>query len=344
MKTGLTRRECFGILSAAAILPRFGGRATEFAKPVSAPSEANRSIQGAFMIVATPYTSSKTIDYEDLTAEVEWLTEAGVQGMVWPQNTSEYPWLKRDEILRGMEVIAKAHKGKPNTLILGVQQNDTAGMLELTAHAEKLAPDALIAMPPKTAKSQDDYREYYTELAKATSRPVFLQTVPDAPGVVFSVDLILELAAKYPHLAHVKEEHAPALDRIAELARHKPLMKSVFGGRGGRNWGYEMRLGSDGTMTGQGWLADVFAKAWSAHSESDFDQFQELFSKLFLMFNVEDEIPGTGRYLLKRRGIFKTTVSRQADYSFSPTQIEEIEHNLKTLRPYLLRVPQGLPV
>jgi 4-hydroxy-tetrahydrodipicolinate synthase len=289
------------------------------------------------MIVQTPYAASKAVDYEDLAAGIEWLNECGVQGMVWPQNSSEYPWLSRDEIMRGMEVIAQAHKGKRSVLVLGVQQDDTAGMLELAAHAEKLAPDALIAMPPKRAKSLDGYREYYTELAKATSRPVFLQTVPDAPGVVFTVELILELANKYPHLGHVKEEHQPALERIAQLAKCRPPIQRVFGGKGGRTWAYELRLGSDGTITGGSMLGDVFARLWNLYLAQNWEEFREVYSKLLLMFTVEDEIPGAARYLLKRRGIYKTTVSRQADYSFSPTQIDEIEQNLASLKPYLIR-------
>ena len=39
--------------------------------------------------------------------------------------------------------------------------------------------------------------------------------------------------------------------------------------------------------------------------------------------------------LLKKRGIFKTTVSRQAEYKFTPEQIAEIEFNYAALKPYL---------
>jgi hypothetical protein len=39
---------------------------------------------------------------------------------------------------------------------------------------------------------------------------------------------------------------------------------------------------------------------------------------------------------MKKRGVFKTTVSRRGDYSFSPKQIEEIEYRLEALKPYLI--------
>jgi len=331
-----TRRQCLAMLGSTAVVPSYTKAFGENLEVPSVGSESKGALRGAFMIVLTPYTTSKTIDYEDLAAEVEWLEGSGVQGMVWPQNSSEYPFLKRDEIMRGMEVIAKAHQGNRSTLVLGVQQNDTQAMLEVAKHAEELAPGALIAMPPKNAKSQDDYSEYYSELAKVTKLPVFLQTVPDVPGL-FSVELILELAEKYPHLGYVKEEHEPTLNRIAELVKHRPPLQRVFGGTLGHSLAYELRIGTDGTMTGGVPVADLYARLWSKYMQQDWDGFQDTWSKLLLMFTVASEIPGAYLYLMKRRGIFKTTVSRQYDYSFTPTQTAEIERNLKSIEPYLIR-------
>ena len=59
-----------------------------------------------------------------------------------------------------MEVLAKASKGKKAVLVLGVQGEDTREMLEYASHAESLAPDAMIAIPPTKATSLDDYRQY----------------------------------------------------------------------------------------------------------------------------------------------------------------------------------------
>jgi hypothetical protein len=39
---------------------------------------------------------------------------------------------------------------------------------------------------------------------------------------------------------------------------------------------------------------------------------------------------------MKKRGVFKTTMSRRGDYSFSPQQIEEIEYRFEALKPYLV--------
>src|SRR2546425_180895 len=74
----------------------------------AAETTPNKPIQGAFMILSTPYTISKAVDYEDLGGEVDFLNRCGVQGLVWPQLSSELPHLTKQERMRGMEVLAKA--------------------------------------------------------------------------------------------------------------------------------------------------------------------------------------------------------------------------------------------
>src|SRR5262249_47451571 len=117
-----TRRQLLAGLSAAALGPRLPASST--AKPM----------RGVFIIMATPYTESSAIDYEDLAHEVDFLDRCGVQGMVWPQLASEYGKLTREERMRGMEVLGKAAKSKKPALVLGVQGPNKSAAL---AYLEK---------------------------------------------------------------------------------------------------------------------------------------------------------------------------------------------------------------
>ena len=293
-------------------------------------------MQGAFIILSTPYTQSKAVDWEDLAGEVDFLDRCGVQGLVWPQLSSELLQLTRDERMRGMEALAKAVRGKKPALVLGVQGDDTAEMLEYAAHAEKLAPDAMIAIPPKKAKSVDDYREYFRALCKLTQRPIFIQTSGGAPSIVTSVDFMLDLAREFPNFGYVKEEHEPVIARMKELIAHRPdPIKRVFGANFGNGWLYQMRLGCDGTITGGAMYADIYARLWSLHAAHKPDELRDLFAKLLLMLNLDQDIPATRLYILKKRGIFKTTVSRRQQFRLTTEEIAEIEHRFDALNPYL---------
>src|SRR4029078_2004509 len=129
---------------------------------------AAKPLRGAFMTLHTPFTADGVADWDDLTREAIFVDRCGGHGIVWPQGPSSVATLTRDERMHGREVLAHAVAGKRVALVLGVQGKDTAEMLEYTQMAEALAPDAVIAMPPTTGRSMDDYRAYFRALAGAT--------------------------------------------------------------------------------------------------------------------------------------------------------------------------------
>ena len=319
-----TRRQFLASLAGAAVAPRLALAASSPSKPM----------RGVFIIMATPYTEAKAVDYDDLAAEVAFLDKCGVQGMVWPQLASEYAQLTRDERMRGMEVLARAAAGRKPALVFGVQGPNADAALEYLRHAEKLAPDALIAIPPREAKTLEDFRAYYRALARATSRPLFVQTTGGAEGIVPTVEFLVELAREFPHCAYVKEEYNPVIERMKALAAARPAIRGVFSGAAGRGMLYEMRLGFDGTMPGAPY-SDVYAAIWEQYQAGRLDKAREAFSRLMLMVNLEQQIPGTRPYVMKKRGVFKTMVSRQRETRLTPEAIAEIDFNFDALRPYL---------
>jgi 4-hydroxy-tetrahydrodipicolinate synthase len=316
-----TRRQLLTGLSLAAFGPRLGAA---HAKPM----------RGVFVIMATPYTESNAVDFEDLAREVDFLDRCGVQGMVWPQLASEYFKLTKEERMRGMEVIGKAAKGKKPALVLGVQGPDKAAALAYLEKAERAEPDAIIAIPPTEAKSLDDFHEYYRALARATRRPLFMQTTGGAKGIIPTTEMVVSLAKEFPNCGYVKEEQAPVIERMAALAKHRPTIKSIFSGAAGKGMLYEMRMGFDGTMPGAPY-SDIYAQIWNLYQSGKQEQSRELFGRLLVLINMETQAPGTRQYIMKKRGVFKTTVSRQKAGTLSPEAIAEIDFNFEGLRPYL---------
>lgn len=319
-----TRRQWLSTVGTAALLPY-----------LPRPAVAAASMRGAFIILSTPYTSANEVDYDDLASQVRFLDRCGVHGLVWPQNSSEQRYLSKAERLRGFDVLAEAAAGTRPALVLGVQGDDIAGMLEYARYAEALAPDGMIAIPPTEATSLDDFRAYYAALCGVTDRPIFFQTSGGAPEVVPSVEFMVGMAKVFPNLAYVKEERDPVHERMLALVPHRPkTIKAIFGAAFGRQWLYEMRLGMDGVMTGGAMYADIYAQLWEHHAGGEPEPLRDLFGKLLLMLNLDQSIPGVRLYVLKRRGIFKTARSRRGDYTFSADQVAEIEYRLDALRPY----------
>jgi dihydrodipicolinate synthase/N-acetylneuraminate lyase len=120
------------------------------------------------------------------------------------------------------------------------------------------------------------------------------------------------------------------------LVAHRPdPIKRIFGASFGTGSLYEMRVGSDGTITGGAMYAEIYARLWELHRQNKAEETRELFSKLLLMLNLDHDIPGARLYLLKKRGIFKTSVSRQKDRGLTPEEIAEVEFRFAALKPWL---------
>jgi dihydrodipicolinate synthase/N-acetylneuraminate lyase len=305
-----------------------------------------KALRGAFMILHTPFAADGAVDWDDLTREALFVDRCGGHGIVWPQGSSSVATLTRDERMHGMEVLAKAVAGKRVALVLGVQGNDTAEMLEYAQQADALAPDAVIAMPPTSGRTVDDYRAYFRALAGATKRPVILQTSGGARDLVPTTDLIVDLAREFPHFGYVKEESEPLAERIRAEVAARPPMKAIFSANLGANWLYAMRLGVDGVITGNAMYADLFAKMWALHEARKDDELRDAFGRFLLMRNLNEQLPGTDLYIMQKRGIFKTNVTRAGRpaagekpkvtmRTFSPTEVAEIEYRFAALKPYL---------
>jgi len=327
-----TRRECLGLFASTAVLSQVRAQAL----PAAAGGSPAKPMRGAFMILNTPFTEAQAVDWDDLAREVAFVDRCGAQGIVWPQGSSGVATLTKEERMQGMAVLAKAARGKKVALVIGVQGKDTAEMLEYATRAEKLEPDAMIAMPPTVAKSQDDYREYFRALGKVTSRPVILQTTGGAKDLTPSTDLIIDLAREMPNFGYVKEESQPLTERMQAEIRQRPPMKSIFGANLGVPWLFQLRLGADGVITGNGMYADLMARIWEFHERGQVEPLRDAYSKFLLMRNLNDQIPGADLYVMKKRGVFKTTVTRaKKQYVFSPEAIAEIDFRFAALKPYL---------
>lgn len=303
-----------------------------------------KPLRGIMPIVTTPYTPSGAVAFDDLAAEMRFFDRIGCTGAVWPQGSSDVGLLTREERLRGMTVIAETCRPLRVASILGVQGANTAEMLDYAAHAERLNADAVIAMPPSAPEAQTEqaFYEYFAALARAVHRPVVLQTdlVGYRAALTPPVELILRLAREFPNLAYVKEESAPLVARMKEEVRHRDLLRGVFGASGGDGLLYEMRLGLDGEMTGQGAYGDVMVAVFELSRQGRHAEAADAFAKWLLMKNCEEKIPGTQRTIFVKRGVFKSAATRPGAVGglrepLSADAIAEIEMRYATLNPYL---------
>ena len=316
---------------------------------------ADSKVRGPFPILSTPFTASGAVDFEALANQARYVNGCGSSGMIWPQSGDSVDLLTTEEKLQGMEVLANVARGMKTALCLGVQGKDTDEMLMFARHVEKLAPAAIISRPPDSGKTEDDLRQYWRALGAVAKRPVIFQTTGGVAykGPIPSVPLMVELAKEFPHFGYIKEEAGNVIARTRALVAAKPPIRCVFSARGGHGWLHELRLGSEGLITERAIYADVLARIWELHqSGADPAALRDVYSKFLLMINLGVTVPGgelrgPQLYLWKKRGVFKTMVSRHygprntipskpifSELKLTPDEIAEIEFRFEALKPY----------
>ncbi|MBI4905549.1 MAG: dihydrodipicolinate synthase family protein [Acidobacteria bacterium] len=298
-----------------------------------APGKEAKLLAGIFPIVQTPFTNDDQLDTKVLAAEIRFLDRIGVHGVVWPQLASEYFDLTKEERMAGMEVVAGAGKSLKPAVVLGVQGDDIASALEYTKHAEKLAPDALIALPPRQWKDKDKIADYYKAISDNSARPLFAQAIGD-----MSVDFILKMAAQSRNLRFVKDEAGETLPRISEFhKRGGELIRGVFTGGHGKTLVDELMRGSAGSMPAAP-FGDLYVQVWNAWRAGERAKAIDAFSRVSLMVSQATAYGLHGlKYMLQLRGVFPNTNCRKSTKgaSFDEQARQSIKENMQYIRPFL---------
>jgi 4-hydroxy-tetrahydrodipicolinate synthase len=282
-------------------------KAAAFGLAVTKLSAGSKPMRGVFPIMQTPFADSGRLDTETLAREVKFLDKCGAHGVVWPQLASEWSTLEPDERMAGAEAVMAAAKGARCAVILGVQGPDVEAARRYARSAEKLGPDAIIALPPRDSGNLDRVAEYYRAIAKECGLPLVVQTIGD-----MSVEFVLRMRKDIPTLRFVKDEAGHTLSRISEYRRVAPELV-VFTGAHGKTMVDELERGSSGTMPAAS-FADLYVQLWNYWQAGKRERAMEDLSRISLLVN---QLGAYGmpsiKYILHLRGVFPNWRCRGKD-------------------------------
>ena len=206
---------------------------------------------GIVPAVTTPFDASGEVDATALAANVRFLLDAGVHGIVGTGTMGEAGSLSPAERRLVMETIADTVAGS-GPVIAGVSAGTPAASIAFAADAAEAGARALMLLPPLGYRA--DARElehFYRSVAEAAGLPVMLYNNPEASGVDLGPELIVRLAGAVEQIVAVKECSGDAR-RIPALLGAAPELEVLVGGD---DWALEgFCAGATGWVSG---VADV---------------------------------------------------------------------------------------
>ena len=261
-------------------------------------------LKGCFGLLPTPYRDDYEIHLPDLRAAANFCCESGQHGIVWPVMVGEFYFLGEEERLRGLDAVLEEVNGRL-PVVFGCSGVSLPQVLLFARAAQKAGADAIIAMAPART-DQEIAMEMFRRMADAYDGPIILQNA--GMYAPLTGEQIAGLIEEVPSIEYVKEERPPGPKHIAEV--HELVgdkVKTIFGGAGGRFLPDELRRGANGCMPACE-IADLLAKVMELWWQGDEDAARALHTRLLPLINLESH--PFMRYLLKRRGVFTTTVER----------------------------------
>jgi 4-hydroxy-tetrahydrodipicolinate synthase len=216
----------------------------------------------------------------------------------------EFYFLGEEERIRNLDAVLETVNGRL-PVVFGCSGVSLPQVLLFARAAQRAGADAIIAMAPartNAAVAMDMFRR----LADAYDGPIILQNA--AAYAPLTGEQIASLIEDVPQIEYVKEERPPGPKHIAEV--HKLVgdrVKTIFGGAAGKFLPDELRRGADGCMPACE-LADVLATIMERWWAGDQAGARELHRRLLPLILLETH--PFMRYILKRRGVFTTTVER----------------------------------
>lgn len=154
--------------------------------------------------IVTPFDDDLNVDEEAFVDLLHHLAAHGSDGFVVCGTTGEASTLTDEEHLRVVEV-ALQNRPEGTSIIAGTGSNDTRHAVHLTERATELGVDAVLSVTPYYNKpNRRGIVAHYTEVSKATDKPIVLYNIPSRVVIDVPNDLLAELA-QLDHVEYVKQ-------------------------------------------------------------------------------------------------------------------------------------------
>lgn len=184
--------------------------------------------KGIIPALITPMTASEEVDEAGLRALIERLIEAGVHALFVLGTNGEFIALSEAEKLRIAKIaVDQARSRVP--VIAGTGAYATRDVIDLNSKMLDVGVDAVSVITPYfNGATQPELFTHYERIARATTLPVMLYTIPAKAGITLTVDTVRRLA-EIPNIRGIKDSGGD-FDRLLQLINLRRDDFAVFTG------------------------------------------------------------------------------------------------------------------
>ncbi|MCR8723527.1 dihydrodipicolinate synthase family protein [Frigidibacter sp. ROC022] len=285
--------------------------------------------QGIIPILVTPFDDEGRIDSDSLKALVEFNVSSGVHGLGIALGSEIFKLTdpERDQVLK---LVVETVNGRV-PVVMNTSAPGTDIAVTLSRRAQELGADALMIYPMSFMPTGPEAMlDLFDRLDSATSLPIILQDVPQAP---ISAEAVRRIALHASRTAAIKVETLPTVAQVRTMAEKVAGQLTVIGGAGGSYMIEEYRRGARGTMPFCSQPED-FVAVWDHLVAGDEVAARDRFDSRIMAINRLAAQDGDLFYhvhkrILQRRGVIAGAFVRSPTCRIDAVTLREIDAMLE---------------
>ncbi|HSW26366.1 MAG TPA: dihydrodipicolinate synthase family protein [Burkholderiaceae bacterium] len=297
--------------------------------------------RGVFPVAPTPFDEAGELDLASQKRCIDFMIDAGSQGICILANFSEQFVLADDE----RELLARTiieHVAGRVPVIVTTTHFSSQLTIARSQRAQALGAAMVMVMPPYHGATirvpEGAIVEYFQRLSDAITIPIMIQDAP-VSGTVLPAPLLARMAREIEQVSYFKIETAGAASKLRELIRlGGDAVEGPWDGEEGITLLPDLEAGATGAMTGAGYpdgirrIVDAFA---AGRRDDAFDHYQ----RWLPLINVENRQCGllAAKALMKEGGVIACDAPRHPFPPMGPAVRAGLLHTARRLDPLVLR-------
>lgn len=304
-------------------------------------TNAKRPYSGIFPVVPTTFTETGELDLASQKRAVDFMIDAGSDGLCILANFSEQFALTDDE----RETLTRAileHVAGRVPVIVTTTHYGTRVAAERSRRAQDQGAAMVMLMPPYHGATfrvpEPQIYDFYARVSDAIDIPIMIQDAP-ASGTVLSAPFLARMAREIGQVAYFKIETPGAANKLRELIRlGGEAVEGPWDGEEAITLLADLNAGATGSMTGGG-FPDGIRPIIEAHREGRLDDAFTLYQRWLPLINHENRQAGllACKALMKEGGVIDCELPRHPLPAMHPETRAELVAIARRLDPLVLR-------
>jgi dihydrodipicolinate synthase/N-acetylneuraminate lyase len=302
---------------------------------------ANPRYRGVFPVVPTTFTEGGDLDLESQKRCIDFMIDAGSNGLCILANFSEQFVLSDDE----REILAQAileHVAGRVPVIVTTTHVSTRVCAARSRRAQDLGAAMVMVMPPyhgATIRAPEDKTfAFFATLSDALAIPVMIQDAP-VSGTTLTAAFLARMAREIENVAYFKVETAGAAAKIRELIRlGGEAIEGPWDGEEAITLIPDLDAGATGAMTGGGY-PDGIRRIVDAYTAGRREEAVAAYQQWLPLINYENRQCGllAAKALMKEGGVIACEAPRAPFPEMHPATRAGLLETARRLDPLVLR-------